>query len=185
MDWQALLAENWHVYVVTIMLIWCAWVDGTLLKVPNKLTFPFIATGYVYNVAAYGWGEGLQIAFLGMCVGLATLLPFYSLNWMGAGDVKMMAGMGAWLGPAVCWWGFVYTVFIGAGLAILMTLYQGAFKKHYRQFMMIWTETVTLKDPRKIAEIAAERKPSMYLLPYGIPICIGSIAYFFVEGMLY
>jgi len=57
--------------------------------------------------------------------------------------------------------------------------------KHYRQFMMIWTEAVTLKDPKKIAEIAAERKPSMYLLPYGIPICIGSIAYFLVEGMLY
>ena len=36
MDWLALLAENWHVYAVTIMLIWCAWVDGTLLKYDGR-----------------------------------------------------------------------------------------------------------------------------------------------------
>jgi prepilin peptidase CpaA len=185
MDWHALFIENWHVYAVAAMLIWCAWIDGTLLKVPNKLTFPFVITGFVYNLAANGLSEGLWLAFAGMSVGLLTLLPFYVLNWMGAGDVKMMAGMGAWLGPAVAWWAFVYTVFVGAGLAILMVLYRGDLKKHYEQFVLIWTEAVSLKSPAKIAEIAAERKSSMYLLPYGIPICIGSIAYFFVEGMLY
>jgi prepilin peptidase CpaA len=41
-----------------------------------------------------------------------------------------------------------------------------------------------VKDPEKLATIAAERKPTMMLLPYGIPIAIGTIAYFAATGML-
>ena len=49
---------------------------------------------------------------------------------------------------------------------------------------MICTEILTIKDPEKLAAIAAERKPTMMLLPYGIPIAIGTIAYFAIAGML-
>jgi prepilin peptidase CpaA len=48
---------------------------------------------------------------------------------------------------------------------------------------MICNEILTVKDPEKLAAIAAERKSSMLLLPYGIPIAIGSIAYFAATGM--
>jgi prepilin peptidase CpaA len=49
---------------------------------------------------------------------------------------------------------------------------------------MITNEILTVKDPEKLAVIAAERKSSMMLLPYGIPIAIGTIAYFLAAGML-
>ena len=39
-------------------------------------------------------------------------------------------------------------------------------------------------DPKELSQIAAKRKPSMLLLPYGIPICVGSIAYFFYAGLI-
>lgn len=184
MDWQALLAENWPVYTVTVTLIVAAWIDGKQLRVPNWITFPMVGTGFVYNLAASGV-EGLGIAFAGMCVGLLTLLPLYAVGGMGAGDVKLMAGLGAWLGWQVTLWAFVYTVVVGAVMAIVMVLSKKAWSKHYNQFLMIFSEWMTIKDPKKLSEIAAERKPTMYLLPYGIPICIGSIAYFVREGMLY
>jgi prepilin peptidase CpaA len=50
---------------------------------------------------------------------------------------------------------------------------------------MILTEFMIVKDPRALSAIAAERKPRMLLLPYGIPICIGSIGYFLYAGMIY
>jgi prepilin peptidase CpaA len=50
--------------------------------------------------------------------------------------------------------------------------------------MLILSEIATVKDPRELSQIAAARKPHMLLLPYGIPICIGSIAYFFYAGMI-
>jgi prepilin peptidase CpaA len=43
---------------------------------------------------------------------------------------------------------------------------------------------MTVRNPRKLFETAKERKPTMYLLPYGIPICIGSIIYFVHAGLI-
>jgi prepilin peptidase CpaA len=73
---------------------------------------------------------------------------------------------------------------IGGVIALLMVLSQRKWFKHHAQFWMICTEILTVKDPEKLAAIAAERKPTMMLLPYGIPIAIGTIAYFAIAGML-
>jgi prepilin peptidase CpaA len=52
------------------------------------------------------------------------------------------------------------------------------------QFWTIYNELTTIRDTDKLSEIAAERKKSMMLLPYGIPIAIGTIAYFAYTGDL-
>ena len=66
-----------------------------------------------------------------------------------------------------------------------MVLYKRSFTKHYANFVMIFVEWMHIRDPRELSRLAAERKPTMFLLPYGIPICIGSIGYFIYEGMLF
>ena len=91
------LVNHWPVWLVTITLVVAAAIDGYKLKVPNWLTFPMILSGWVYNTAAFGW-EGLLWSLLGTVVGLALLLPLYSIGGMGAGDVKLLAGVGAWVG---------------------------------------------------------------------------------------
>ena len=50
--------------------------------------------------------------------------------------------------------------------------------------MGLITEILSIRDPDELATLAAERKTTMMLLPYGIPIAIGSIAYFAYMGML-
>jgi len=50
--------------------------------------------------------------------------------------------------------------------------------------MVILNEILVIRNPEQLAAIAAERKPTMLLLPYGIPIAIGTIAYFLWTGML-
>ena len=65
-----------------------------------------------------------------------------------------------------------------------MVLYRKAWRKHSNQFWLIFNEIMTIKDPNKLSEIAADRKSSMLLLPYGIPIAIGTIVYFAWMDML-
>ncbi|WP_166824360.1 A24 family peptidase [Thalassoroseus pseudoceratinae] len=184
MDWQALLIENWHVKFVAVVLIVAAWIDGKELRVPNWLTYSMVLSGLVYNTVVGGWG-GLGFALLGMVVGLLTLLPLYSVGGMGAGDVKLMAGIGAWLGSYITFYAFVATVVVGAVMAVLMVIYKRGVQKHYAQFLMILNEWMTVRNPAELSKIAKERKPTMFLLPYGIPICIGSIGYFCYAGLLY
>jgi prepilin peptidase CpaA len=186
MDMQSLssaIVDNWPVWIVTVVLAVAAVIDGKQLKVPNWITFPMIASGWVYSFWFFGW-SGLGWSMVGMCVGLALLLPAYCIGGMGAGDVKLMAGVGAWLGSVTTFYAFCLTTIVGAVIAVGMVLYQKRWHHHKDQFFHIVDEVMTVKDPEKLAVIAAERKPTMLLLPYGIPMAIGSIAYFAWAGML-
>ena len=180
------MSENWPCWVVTITLVVAAIIDGIQLKVPNWLTFPMIVSGcvYGYTMSNYPGWEGLAWSLVGAAVGLAVLLPPYCVGGMGAGDVKLMAGVGAWMGGEVTLYAFAVTALVGGVIAIGMVMYRGAWEKHKNQFWSILNEFATVQDPEKLAAIAAERKPRMFLLSYGIPIAIGSIAYFAWSGML-
>jgi prepilin peptidase CpaA len=177
------LVENWQAWLVTVTLIVAAVIDGLKLKVPNWITFPMIISGWVYSAVAFGW-EGLGASVLGTVVGLGLLLPAYAIGGMGAGDVKLLAGVGAWMGPITTAYAFCVSALIGGVIAVLMVLYRKGWDKHRNQFFSIVNEISTIRDPELLSAIAAERKKSMLLLPYGIPIALGSIAYFFWAGLL-
>jgi prepilin peptidase CpaA len=177
------LLENWHVWFVSVVLIVAAAIDGWKLKVPNLITFPLIIGGWVFGAVTGGW-EGLGGALFGTLVGLALLLPAYAIGGMGAGDVKLLAGVGAWIGYSSTLYAFCVSAIIGGVIAIGMILYQRGWSKHQSQFWTIFVEMFTLRDPQQLAAMAAERKSSMLLLPYGIPIAIGTILYFALAGML-
>lgn len=180
--------ENWSIWVVTITLIVAAVIDGWKLKVPNYITFPMILSGWVYSTWAYGL-EGLGWSLVGTVVGLALLLPLYAIGGMGAGDVKLLAGVGAWIGAGetgvqdLCF-AFALSALIGAVIALGMVVFRRKWGHHHAQFWSILGEIWTIRDPEQLATIAADRKSTMLLLPYGIPIAIGTIIYFAWFGML-
>jgi prepilin peptidase CpaA len=177
-------------WLVTVVLIVAAVIDGIQLKVPNWLTFPFVISGWIYSVVHYvvmgePWYEGFGYSLLGTAIGLGLLLIPYAIGGMGAGDVKLLAGVGAWLGWKVTFYGFAISTVVGAVMAVVMVLYRRDAKKHCANFLMIFTEWMEIRNPKKLSEIAAERKSRMLLLPYGIPICIGCIGYFMFQGMMF
>jgi prepilin peptidase CpaA len=177
------LHRNWPIWVVSIALVVAAVIDGYKLKVPNWLTFSLILSGWVVSTISYGW-QGLGWSLAGTAVGLALLLPAYAIGGMGAGDVKLLAGVGAWVGATITLYAFCVSAIVGGLIAIVMVLYRRAWSHHYYQFLTIWHEMATIRDPEQLSAIAAERKSSMLLLPYGIPLAIGTIAYFAFTGML-
>jgi len=177
------MAENWHIWLVSVTLVVAAFIDGYKLRVPNWLTFPFVIGGWLYSGLWFGW-EGLGWSVLGTVVGLGLLLPAYAIGGMGAGDVKLLAGVGAWVWGTATFYAFCVSAMAGGILALGLVLLRRKWKHHQGQFMMILSEIMLIRDPHHLATIAAERKGSMLLLPYGIPIAIGTIAYFAWTGML-
>jgi len=185
----ATMADNWVYWAVSIFAIIAAYIDGKELRVPNKLTFPMIIAGWMwssihYGMTGEGWYIGLMWSLAGTAVGLATLLPAYTIGGMGAGDVKMMAAIGAWVHCSITLYAFCVATIVGAILAIIMIIAAGEGKKHFNQFFFILNEISTIRNPEALAEIATERKTSMRLLPYGIPLAIGTVLYFAWMGLL-
>jgi prepilin peptidase CpaA len=177
---QAPSAAMW---LVTFVLVEAAAIDGWKLKVPNWLTFHFAAGGLAFAAWSAGWA-GLLWSFQGLVLGLGVLLPLYLIGGMGAGDVKLYAGVGAWVGPAVVLPAFVVSTVVGGVMAIAMVAWSGEYVRHWAMFQTIGHEILTIRNPAKLSAIAAERKPTMTLLPYGIPLAVGSIGYFAWTGML-
>src|SRR5207249_11837043 len=93
--------EFWPVHVICVGMLAAAIIDWWKFKVPNKLTFPLIISGWLLGLANdFGLGAGLGgigHALLGTVVGCAVLLPMYAIGGMGAGDVKMTMGFGSWI----------------------------------------------------------------------------------------
>lgn len=181
--------ENGTFWFVSIFCIVAAYIDGTQLKVPNAITFPMIIAGWLYSAYAYGaagegWYYGLMWSLAGTAVGLACLYPFYAIGGMGGGDVKMLAAVGAWVHCTITIWAFFASATIGGIMAVLMIVTSKTSSKHYYQFFGILNEIVAIKNPEKLSEIAAARKHTMRLLPYGIPIAIGTILHFAWIGRL-
>lgn len=83
-------------------------------RIPNGFTLG----GALMGLLLQGWSFGVAGLFSGMgglAVGIAILLPFYALKGMGAGDVKLMGAVGAFLGP-------LHTV-LACGLTLLAGLF--------------------------------------------------------------
>jgi prepilin peptidase CpaA len=171
-------------WLVSLVLVEAAVIDGRSLRVPNWLTYHFAIGGLIFAFCK-GGTPLLAWSFAGAGVGLLSLLPLYAIGGMGAGDVKLMAGMGAWIGPWLTFWAFIATTLTGGLIGLVMMAYSGDLVGHLAMMQFIGREILTIRDPTKLAVRAAERKPRMLLLPYGIPIAIGSIACFAWSGLLF
>lgn len=110
------------VLVIGVML--AAFVDIRTRRIPNAVTVPMAALGIA--LAALGPGDpSIAASALGAALGLLLMLPGYALGATGAGDVKLLAAVGALLGPAGVAIAFLWTAIAGGLLAVALALVRG------------------------------------------------------------
>src|SRR5262245_61900353 len=90
-------------------------------RIPNWLTFGAAAAAFAFHFAD-GGQAGAQQAAMGWVTGLFLFMPLFLLGGMGAGDVKLLAALGAWLGPDGAFWLAIYGSMAGGVLAVLVAL---------------------------------------------------------------
>jgi prepilin peptidase CpaA len=147
------------------------------------LVVAFVVVAAVFDVRTHripNWlallGFGIAGAFKGIAVGFAILLPLYLLRATGAGDVKLMAMVGAYLGP----WGVasaaILSFIAGGVLALAVALARGALGQLFANVRtMLYGSLLTAMTTGKttITTPAA----SVSKLPYGVAIAIGTFAH--------
>ena len=92
------LRENAYLIPPLVLACWMAWGDAHTRRIPNYLTLLAALSGLGFQFGAHGW-PGLGQGLLGLCGGFVLMIGFYLKGGMGAGDIKALAALGAWLGP--------------------------------------------------------------------------------------
>src|SRR5215475_14301148 len=98
--------------------------DIRFRRIPNWLVLAGIIAGFSLNVSSSG-SSGLAHAAGGLGLGFALYFPLYLLRARGAGDVKLLAAVGAIVGARNCFWVFILTAILGGLIAMLILLLRG------------------------------------------------------------
>ncbi len=140
-------------------------------RIPNLLTYPLMLAGLGYHAALQGWaGLGFSAAGLGLGFGL-LLLPFL-LGFIGAGDVKLLAAVGAWLGWPGVLLAFVFTTVLGGlyGL-IVLALHRGLLRRFWGA---LWTSLRLFAATRRFSYAPALDGEPLPKLCYAVAIAAGT-----------
>jgi prepilin peptidase CpaA len=109
--------------IVIIAVVTAAVFDIKTRKIPNALTFSLILLSLFYYSIELGI-KGIGISISGFAAGLGLFLIPFLVGWMGAGDTKLLAAIGAALGPKAVLSVFLLTSLAGGMLVIILLLYR-------------------------------------------------------------
>ncbi len=99
-------------------------IDVWSRRIPNWVTLGTLLAGVLINAWLHGFG-GAASALLGAGLGLAMLLPFYAMRAIGAGDVKLLAAVGALIGPQALISVAVYGAIVGGAMSVFILVRRG------------------------------------------------------------
>ncbi|CAN5381142.1 hypothetical protein BH09PLA1_BH09PLA1_30570 [soil metagenome] len=120
------------------LLVWAAMVDYRSRRVPNWISFGLVLGGIGLSLLPWGIISAKQAAF-GFAVGFVLPVALYSVGAIGAGDVKLVAGVGAWIGPVPVLLTFAGAALIGMVFAIVKSAQQGRLRDVLRDSMLLST----------------------------------------------
>jgi len=155
--------------VFTALLASIVRADVAARRIPNRLVIALLASGLCAAATVLRGEVGAANAAAGFALGLAVWLPFWLLGVIGAGDVKLAAAIGAWLGPA----GAVEASLLAAiagGILALAVLVRRRRLGALAAALALWVAALRRGElSRPLTDDKAE------LLPYGVVLAAGAV----------
>jgi prepilin peptidase CpaA len=164
------LQTKGNLIIPLLLAVWIAWGDVKTRRIPNYLTLGTALGGLAFNLILHGW-SGLLGGVLGLLVGFAFLVLPYIWGGMGAGDVKALAALGAWLGPGETVYLFCYMGIAGGLMALGFLCWKGLLWRKIRRGWIILTNLVLCRPAG--LEIPSGPREETPGIPYGVAIALG------------
>lgn len=157
------------------IVLTAAAIDLDRRRIPNWLTFGAWIAALPVQMAIHGVAAGSLAWLYGWSVGLALFLPFYLLRGMAAGDVKLLAAVGAWLGVSMVLKIALATCVLGGVWALALLLVT-------RQTLVTLSRVghmLSVAVHRRARPVHPEAEASAGSIPYGVAIAAGTLAMLF------
>jgi prepilin peptidase CpaA len=151
--------------LIVATLVVCAATDVRTGKIYNAVTYPALALGLAYAISPRG--AGLPVALAGLLAGGLPLYLFFAAGWMGGGDVKLMAAIGAIKGFPFIITAMFYSIFIAGVCAALLLIWRGQARATLGD--------VTAAARRAVGAAAAPIEPRGGSFPFGAAMAMGTL----------
>jgi prepilin peptidase CpaA len=169
---------DWRTGILILLLAVAAVIDFRTRRIPNWLVLSGALYGVAYNAVLPPMPHNtILFPLLGLALGLALFMPLYMVRAMGAGDVKLLAMTGAFLGPGDTFRAALATMIVGGVLAILFVLIKGKASLMFRNLASAFHLSIFGLASGQTTNLEIAPNASAGKLPYGVAISIGTIAY--------
>jgi len=169
--------------VLLAVVLLAGFYDVRSRRIPNWVSLSGIVLGIGLNSFLYGGAPGLTLALKGLGLAFGVYLVLYALHAMGAGDVKLMAAVGSFVGWRD-WLGiFLITALVGGILALMVVLMRKRFRKTVVNIGYILGEMAHARAAHLSREELDVRSPYSMGLPHGAVIAVGTV-FFLATGAL-
>jgi prepilin peptidase CpaA len=165
--------------VFTLLLLFACVVDVRERRLPNALVAVLGVAGLAFSGLAWPAPAGLWRGLEGLAVGLAIWLPCYLLGMIGAGDVKLFAAAGAWLGP---WSAVVASMLAALAGGVLALGWMVAEQGVAGTSRSLWLWLASVGAARSLRPAAAAH--STHRVPYGIALATGAVIVGWLPGVV-
>ncbi len=155
--------------------------DLSSRRIPNRLVLVGIGLAFAlhavatisasHSLAGREWWTPLA----GLATGLALLMPLHLLQAMGAGDVKLMAMVGAFIGASATLSATLYTLLAGGLLSLVYMVGRGVAAQTLANVRLMLTDWVQRAGTGQGARLAPLQTTAARL-PYGVAIAMGTAA---------
>jgi prepilin peptidase CpaA len=149
--------------------------DVRYRRIPNWLSLSGVLLGLAMNAFLYQGWPGLRISLVGLAAGFGVYFVLYALRAMGAGDVKLMAAVGAIVGWQDWFGTFLITAIVGGVMALILVATKGRVKKTLWNVGFIINEMKSGRPAYMRKEELDVRSPKALGLPHGAVIAVGTI----------
>ena len=139
-------------------------------RVPNALTLGAAGAAVVFHTLSHA-GLGLPFALSGWGLGLLVFLPLFAVRGIGGGDVKLLAALGAWLGPSMVLWIAAYAAIAGGVFALVVSARHGYTRQAFSNvwgLLSYWRVMGVKTHPGLTLDATSAPR-----LPYAVPMAAG------------
>jgi len=152
------------------VLVVATFTDVRSRRIPNWLVAPFLLAGIGMAGWLHGW-QGVGMSLAGAGLGLLAYGVLFWMGGMGAGDVKLCAAIGAWIGPWQLLISLVFTGLAGGAMVLMWALFGGFLKD-----LFLHTGDLVLRSKER-GEVVLSN-PLRRKMPYAPAIAVGTLISF-------
>jgi prepilin peptidase CpaA len=155
-----------------------AWSDIRDRRVSNRLNLAILVLGLAWRATTLDAGT-VVLGVGGAAVGIALLFVPFALGWVGAADAKLLAAIGAWLGPFDTALAGTLGLVGGGVLAVALSIAAGrgvvrdVFRNVYIGLMTMLVARSTPAVPARGRELT---------VPLAVPLAVAALAVFVARG---